>query len=203
MDGSSNGLNSKDFMMNMKKYDIINLDKEATGIYSETGTNIALAGDLSSTTVGAKGIANKNKTSSAVGSVSNAGNISLLGDESIGLYGENLTLIENLAGKTIEVGNSTLKSSVGIYGENTTTIRNDGNILFGNGAVGIYGKGVNSLINSLTGVITNNAKTGGTGIFAKDSLVENRGQIVLGDTSNGIYTSNGVIDNYGDITVGN
>lgn len=182
---------------------IINLDKDATGIYSETGTNIALTGNISSTSMGAKGIANKNKTLLAAGSVSNAGNISLLGDESVGLYGENLSLIENQSGKIIEVGNSTLKSSVGIYGENSTIIKNEGSIAFGNGAVGIYGKGVNSLINTSTGIITNNAKTGGTGMFAKDSSVENRGQIILGDTSNGIYTLNGVIDNYNNITVGN
>ncbi|MBP9477492.1 MAG: autotransporter-associated N-terminal domain-containing protein [Sebaldella sp.] len=181
----------------------INLGLEATGIYSEKGTNTVLSGNIQSSSIGAKGIVNKNKTSLVSGSITNNGNINLLGNESIGIYGENLNLIENLSGKTVEVGDSTLKSSVGIYGENTVSVRNDGNILFGSGAVGIYGKGINSLVNSSTGIITNNNKTNGTGMYAKDSLVENRGQILLGDTSNGIYTENGLIDNYGDITVGN
>ena len=181
----------------------ITLDSEATGMYGEEGTDMDLSGSIFSSSRGAKGIANKNTTSSGTGRISNDGNINLLGDESVGIYGDGLNLIENLSGKTIEVGNSNVKSSVGIYGKNVAAVRNDGSLIFGAGATGIYGDGVTSIVNSSTGLITNNSKTEGTGIFARNSFVENRGSILLGDTSNGIYAENGSIENYGDITVGN
>ncbi|MCP1224255.1 autotransporter-associated N-terminal domain-containing protein, partial [Sebaldella sp. S0638] len=182
----------------------INLGIGSTGIYGENGGNIKLDGSIISAAYGAKGIASKN---SAVTWIENSGTIDLSGAASVGMYGEGIAQLKNSSGKIIKIGDgdsANSKSGVGIFGLNSDNIINEGIIEFGNEAVGIYGENITSLIeNKAGGLLTNNGGQKGTGIFAKGSMVENRGTIVLGDTSNGIYSDNGLVNNYNNITVGN
>ena len=182
----------------------INLGTGSTGIYGENGGNIQLDGSILSAAYGAKGIASKN---SAVTWIENSGMINLSGAASVGMYGEGIAQIRNSSGKTIKIGDGDTinsKSGVGIFGLNSDSIVNEGIIEFGNEAAGIYGENITSGIENRAGsLLTNNGGQKGTGIFAKGSMVENRGNIAMGDASNGIYSDNGLVNNYSNITVGN
>ncbi|MGF6907398.1 autotransporter-associated N-terminal domain-containing protein [Fusobacterium sp. PH5-44] len=171
------------------------VETDAIGILDTGNSDIVYNGNLTAMTTDAKGI-----VSSGTGSVINQRNIILTGDSSIGIYGENSTLLENFGSGIIEIGNGTLvSSSVGLYGRQVSQINNKGTIKISENSVGIYGE--NSNVNNI-GIIQNTIGNN-TGIYGKNSNVTNSGSINLSDGSNGIYVDNGIISNMGNINTGN
>lgn len=177
----------------------INIDltgTEAIGVFTTNSGNINYSGNMLSTTVKNKGIIN-----TGTGTTLNSGNIQLTGDSSIGMYGENGTMINN---SSVEVGNgaytgSVLNSAVAMYGKNVTSVSNNGNIKIGTDAVGIFGE--NTTVTNSNSIQSTGAKS--TGIYGLQGSASNAGNIVLGDSSNGIFVKNGtMITNTGNITVG-
>ncbi|BBA51050.1 putative autotransporter [Fusobacterium varium] len=177
----------------------INVDltgTEAIGVFTTNNGNINYSGSMLSTTIKNKGIIN-----TGTGTTLNSGNIQLTGDSSIGMYGENGTMINN---SSVEVGNGAytglvLNSAVAMYGKNVTSVSNNGNIKIGTDAVGIFGE--NTVVTNSSSIQSTGAKS--TGIYGLQGSASNAGNIVLGDSSNGIFVKNGtMIINTGNITVG-
>ncbi|WP_462425097.1 autotransporter-associated N-terminal domain-containing protein [Fusobacterium sp. THCT13E1] len=170
---------------------------EAIGVFTTNNGNINYSGNMSSSTIKNKGIIN-----TGTGTTVNSGTIQLTGDSSIGMYGENGTMINN---SSIEVGNGAytgliLNSAVAMYGKNVTSVSNSGNIKIGKDAVGIFGE--NTVVTNSNSIQSTGAKS--TGIYGLQGSASNTGSIVLGDSSNGIFVKNGTtITNTGNITVGN
>ncbi|WP_339007971.1 autotransporter-associated N-terminal domain-containing protein [Fusobacterium varium] len=170
---------------------------EAIGVFTTNNGNINYSGNMSSSTIKNKGIIN-----TGTGTTVNSGTIQLTGDSSIGMYGENGTMINN---SSIEVGNGAytgliLNSAVAMYGKNVTSVSNSGNIKIGKDAVGIFGE--NTVVTNSNSIQSTGAKS--TGIYGLQGSASNTGSIVLGNSSNGIFVKNGTtITNTGNITVGN
>lgn len=178
----------------------INIDltgTEAIGVFTTNNGNINYSGNMSSATMKNKGIIN-----TGTGTTVNNGNIKLTGDSSIGIYGENGTIINN---SSVEAGNgaytgSVLNSAVAMYGKNVTSVSNNGNIKIGKDAVGIFGE--NTVVTNSSSIQSTGAKS--TGIYGLQGSASNIGNIILGDNSNGIFVKNGtLITNTGNIAVGN
>jgi hypothetical protein len=163
-----------------------------------TGTgDIAYSGTLTSSVQSARGILLMNG-----GSITNSGAISLTGQDTMGLYGMNTDSIENSTGGLVAItGGADKGAAVAIYGNRSKAITNRGTVSMIANAVGIYGIGA-EILNDATGLIKN-AGQENTGIYAKGGSVKNKGSILLGDTSNGIYAEDyALVENTGNITVG-
>ena len=128
----------------------------------------------------------------------NKGNISLLGDSSVGIFAKNI-LNEGVINLSSKGEND--KFSAALVGEN---IKNTGTInLNKEYEVGMYGVGTSTDRAILTndGVINLNANNQ-IGMYAKFADIKNSGDInVNAQNSIGIYANNSVIDNTGKITL--
>lgn len=128
----------------------------------------------------------------------NKGNISLLGDSSVGIFAKNI-LNEGAINLSSKGEND--KFSAALVGEN---IKNTGTInLNKEYEVGMYGVGTSTDRAILTndGVINLNANNQ-IGMYAKFADIKNSGDInVNAQNSIGIYANNSVIDNTGKITL--
>ena len=176
---------------------IVDTEKKLT-----TNTQVAL-GAVNETTTAGNGSTAENKgeivsdrTNDGIGIYAkdtgskaiNDGTITMMGNKAVGMYGENVTTLENKTGKSIEVKK---EKSVGMYakvtGTNTLTAQNDGTIITNNDkSVGIY------LQNDETSPIIANLK-------ASNKKVEIKG----GTESIGIYAPASTISNIGTITMAN
>ena len=167
-----------------------------------TNTQVALAAVNETTTVGNgstaenKGTIVSDRRNDGIGiyakdtgsKATNDGTITMMGNKAVGMYGENVTTLENKTGKSIEVKE---KESVGMYakvtGTNTLTAQNDGTIITNKDkSVGIY------LQNDETSPIIANLK-------ASNKKVEIKG----GTESIGIYAPKATISDVGTITMEN
>lgn len=128
----------------------------------------------------------------------NKGNISLLGDSSVGIFAKNI-LNEGVINLSSKGEND--KFSAALVGEN---IKNTGTInLNKEYEVGMYGIGTstNKAVLTNDGVINLNANNQ-IGMYAKFANIKNSGDInVNAQNSIGIYANNSVIDNTGKITL--
>lgn len=128
----------------------------------------------------------------------NKGNISLLGDSSVGIFAKNI-LNEGAINLSSKGEND--KFSAALVGEN---IKNTGTInLNKEYEVGMYGVGTsaNKAVLTNDGVINLNANNQ-IGMYAKFADIKNSGDInVNAQNSIGIYANNSVIDNTGKITL--
>ena len=191
-----------------------------------TNTQVALAAvdgivhPVGSTTVSGstaenKGIIVSNRTNDGIGIYArdngskaiNDGTITMNGTKAVGMYGENVTTLENKTGKSIEV---TEEQSAGMYarvtGDNTLTAQNNGKIITNKQkSVGIYLKNDTTLptgsTNPAAAKLTASNKEieiiGGTesiGIYAPASTVSRVGKVTMADTvtkSIAVYLSKG------------
>ena len=173
-----------------------------TGRTLKTNTQVALAAVNETTTAGNgstaenKGTIVSDRRNDGIGiyakdtgsKATNDGTITMMGNKAVGMYGENVTTLENKTGKSIEVKE---KESVGMYakvtGTNTLTAQNDGTIITNKDkSVGIY------LQNDETSPIIANLK-------ASNKKVEIKG----GTESIGIYAPKATISDVGTITMEN
>ena len=191
-----------------------------------TNTQVALAAvdgivhPVGSTTVSGskaenKGIIVSNRTNDGIGIYArdngskaiNDGTITMNGTKAVGMYGENVTTLENKTGKSIEVKE---EQSAGMYarvtGDNTLTAQNNGKIITNKQkSVGIYLKNDTTLPTGSTNpaaskLIAFNKEIeikGGTesiGIYAPASTVSRVGKVTMADTvtkSIAVYLSKG------------
>ena len=125
----------------------------------------------------------------------NSGSIKA-GDSSMGLANINANKLENTG--IVEVGNGTsTEDSVAIYGKDVALIKNINTLKLKNNGIGIYGE--NSAIENTGDIISTGSVN--YGIYSNNSEVNNRGNIVVGENSNGIFSTSNVI-NTGNITTG-
>ena len=198
----------------------------ANGKTLTTNTQVALAAvdgivhPVGSTTVSGstaenKGIIVSNRTNNGIGIYArdngskaiNDGTITMNGEKAVGMYGENVTTLENKTGKSIEVKK---EQSAGMYarvtGDNTLTAQNNGKIITNKQkSVGIYLKNDTTLptgsTNPAASKLTASNKEieikGGTesiGIYAPASTVSSVGKVTMADTvtkSIAVYLSKG------------
>ena len=198
----------------------------ANGKTLTTNTQVALAAvdgivhPVGSTTVSGSTAENKgtivsNRTNDGIGIYArdngskaiNDGTITMNGTKAVGMYGENVTTLENKTGKSIEV---TEEQSAGMYarvtGDNTLTAQNNGKIITNKQkSVGIYLKNDTTLptgsTNPAAAKLTASNKEieiiGGTesiGIYAPASTVSRVGKVTMADTvtkSIAVYLSKG------------
>ena len=170
-----------------------------------TNTNVALAAVDGTSTAGSGSTAQNNGTilstrtnGGGIGIYSkdngskgiNAGTITMQGKNAVGMYGKNVTTLENQANKVIETQK---EESVGMYGEvdgagtNKFTVKNAGTINIGEKkSAGIY------------------VKNASTGSNLEDNLkVENNGEINLnsGEELIGIYAPKSTVSKVGKISL--
>lgn len=192
---SGNGIyinNDKNFQSNVT---LGLVDEESIGILSTKNGNLTYSGKIDSDKAKVKGLVHTGK-----GDTINSGEIKLSGTSSIGAYAAGGNTLENTNKIEIAKGTATA-TAVGLYAKNQTSVKNSGTIKMAESAIGIYGENT-SIIN--TGTISNAGKNN-NGIYAKESNVNNSGDIILGDSSNGIYASSTAvktITNSKNITVG-
>ena len=198
----------------------------ANGKTLTTNTQVVLAAvdgivhPVGSTTVSGstaenKGIIVSNRTNDGIGIYArdngskaiNDGTITMNGEKAVGMYGENVTTLENKTGKSIEVKK---EQSAGMYarvtGDNTLTAQNNGKIITNKQkSVGIYLKNDTTLptgsTNPAASKLTASNKEieikGGTesiGIYAPASTVSSVGKVTMADTvtkSIAVYLSKG------------
>ena len=169
-----------------------------------TNTNVALAAVDGTSTAGSGSTAQNNGTilstraNDGIGIYSkdkgskgiNAGTITMQGKKAVGMYGKNVTTLENQANKVIETQK---EESVGMYGEvdgagtNKFTVKNAGKINIGEKkSAGIYVK---------------NASTGSN--LEENLKIENNGEIDLnnGEELIGIYAPKSTVSKVGKISL--
>ena len=169
-----------------------------------TNTNVALAAVDGTSTAGSGSTAQNNGTilstraNDGIGIYSkdkgskgiNAGTITMQGKKAVGMYGKNVTILENQANKVIETQK---EESVGMYGEvdgagtNKFTVKNAGKINIGEKkSAGIYVK---------------NASTGSN--LEENLKIENNGEINLnnGEELIGIYAPKSIVSKVGKISL--
>ena len=198
----------------------------ANGKTLTTNTQVALAAvdgivhPVGSTTVSGSKAENKgtivsNRTDDGIGIYArdngskaiNDGTITMNGKKAVGMYGENVTTLENKTGKSIEVKE---EQSAGMYarvtGDNTLTAQNNGKIITNKQkSVGIYLKNdttlptgsTNPAASKLTAFNKEIEIKGGIesiGIYAPASTVSRVGKVTMADTvtkSIAVYLSKG------------
>ena len=177
----------------------IKLGTNSTGI-SVRNAKLNNTGNIESR--GVNSIKNIGIYSSGNKGLTNSGNITLLGNQSTGIYSEGSNIINT--GK-ISVGNSAdaKNPSIGIYSKNGK-IENSGEISTGNKSVGLYGTDVDLKANTK---VTSGDE--GTGIYSTGGTVnlENNSQITVGNNgATAVYYAgkNGnVVSNTDKLNVGN
>lgn len=182
--------------MYAKKGSLINsgeilANSQGAGMFSDEDAKISNLNKILLNKENSVGIYTKNE---AV----NKGNISLLGDSSVGIFAKNILNdgVINLSSK-----GENDKFSAALVGEN---IKNTGTInLNKEYEVGMYGIGTstNKAVLTNDGAINLNANNQ-IGMYAKFADIKNSGDInVNAQNSIGIYANNSVIDNTGKITL--
>ena len=177
----------------------IKLGTNSTGI-SVRNAKLDNTGNIESR--GVNSIKNIGIYSSGNKGLTNSGNITLLGNQSTGIYSEGSNIINT--GK-ISVGNSAdaKNPSIGVYSKNGK-IENSGEISTGNKSVGLYGTDVDLKANTK---VTSGDE--GTGIYSTGGTVnlENNSQITVGNNgATAVYYAgkNGnVVSNTDKLNVGN
>ena len=170
-----------------------------------TNTNVALAAVDGTSTAGSGSTAQNNGTilstrtnGGGIGIYSkdngskgiNAGTITMQGKNAVGMYGKNVTTLENQAGKLIETQK---EESVGMYGEVDGTGTNKF-IVKNSGKINIDEK-------KSAGIYVKNASTGSN---LEDNLkIENNGEINLnsGEELIGIYAPKSTVSKVGKISL--
>ena len=182
--------------MYAKKGSLINsgeilANSQGAGMFSDKDAKISNLNKILLNRENSVGIYTKNE---AV----NKGNISLLGDSSIGIFAKNI-LNDGVIDLNSKGEND--KFSAALMGKN---IKNTGTInLNKEYEVGMYGVGTstNKAVLTNDGVINLNANNQ-IGMYAKFADIKNSGDInVNAQNSIGIYANNSVIDNTGKITL--
>ena len=151
-----------------------------------SGSTAQNSGTILSTRTNGGGIGIYSKDNGSKGI--NAGTITMQGKNAVGMYGKNVTTLENQAGKLIETQK---EESVGMYGEvdgtNQFTVKNNGTINIGEKkSAGIY------------------VKNASTGSNPEENLkIENNGEINLrsGEELIGIYAPKSTISKVGKISL--
>lgn len=169
----------------------ISANSQGAGMFSDEDAKILNLNKILLNNKNSIGIYTKNEAT-------NKGNISLLGDSSVGIFAKNI-LNEGVINLSSKGEND--KFSAALVGEN---IKNTGTInLNKEYEVGMYGVGTSTDRAILTndGVINLNANNQ-IGMYAKFADIKNSGDInVNAQNSIGIYANNSVIDNTGKITL--
>lgn len=180
-----------------------------TGIYAKGTGKVENIGNIASATDRTYGILSKGIEIGNTGNIDvkadgifvdgnnivNSGSIKA-GDSSMGLANINANKLENTG--IIQVGNGTsTEDSVAIYGKDVALIKNINTLKLKNNGIGIYGE--NSTIENTGDIISTGSVN--YGIYSNNSEVNNRGNIVVGENSNGIFSTSNVI-NTGNITTG-
>lgn len=194
--GKININGENDVGMYAKKGSLINsgeisANSQGAGMFSDEDAKISNLNKILLNKENSIGIYTKNE---AV----NKGNISLLGDSSVGIFAKNI-LNEGVIDLNSKGEND--KFSAALMGKN---IKNTGTInLNKEYEVGMYGVGTstNKAILTNDGAINLNANNQ-IGMYAKFADIKNSGDInVNAQNSIGIYANNSVIDNTGKITL--
>lgn len=182
--------------MYAKKGSLINsgeilASSQGAGMFSDEDAKISNLNKILLNKENSIGIYTKNEAT-------NKGNISLLGDSSVGIFAKNI-LNEGVINLSSKGEND--KFSAALMGKN---IKNTGTInLNKEYEVGMYGIGTftNKAVLTNDGVINLNANNQ-IGMYAKFANIKNSGDInVNAQNSIGIYANNSVIDNTGKITL--
>ncbi|QUB97535.1 autotransporter-associated N-terminal domain-containing protein [Leptotrichia sp. oral taxon 221] len=175
----------------------ITLDDGAIFIYSDATSPVGVNGiynkqDLTSIGNGVIGIYQKG------GTITNDGKLLFnTGTKNTGIYTTSGLATNNAVG-TIEVG----ATNFGMVTK-TGKLVNDGTIkITASKGTGIYSE--NATVDSVKnkGLITGAGITDVVGIYGKGISNEANGTIVMGDDSIGIYSNEGHVGNYGNLTVG-
>ena len=166
-------------------------NSQGAGMFSDEDAKISNLNKILLNKENSIGIYTKNEAT-------NKGNISLLGDGSVGIFAKNI-LNEGVINLSSKGEND--KFSAALMGKN---IKNTGTInLNKEYEVGMYGIGTftNKAVLTNDGVINLNANNQ-IGIYAKFADIKNSGDInVNTQDSIGVYADNSVIDNTGKITL--
>lgn len=169
----------------------ISANSQGAGMFSDEDAKILNLNKILLNNKNSIGIYTKNEAT-------NKGNISLLGDSSVGIFAKNI-LNEGVIDFNSKGEND--KFSAALVGEN---IKNTGTInLNKEYEVGMYGVGTstNKAVLTNDGVINLNANNQ-IGMYAKFADIKNSGDInVNAQDSIGVYADNSVIDNTGKITL--
>ena len=209
------GNDYKTFMLYLSKLALnqsINLD-DANDAYNQLEiSNSSIDNNNSNTITGTQAgqtaIAQENLTTNrnAV-TLNNNGAINLSGANSTGMYAKFGVLNNNATG-TITLGDT----STGLYGVGDSILTNTGTITMGSNSTGMYSEGSTSQGVTNAGTITSSG-TASVGVLFKPAatlaagaVLENTGNITLGDNSVGLYgestATNYTTSNSGNITVG-
>ncbi len=201
IEDNSAGISVRDTGSRIENTGNISVGKGSDALYLKDGDTVINYGNLSGIKEDIIGI----HSDTITGSVDNYGNITLLGNQSVGIYtkGNNAQTVNNYG--TITVGDSAniLNSSTGIYYSNSAPgIINSNNIIAGNKSVGIYSlestvnqNGILKIGNESIGIYSN----GGNAVFGAASTLE------TGNNSVGVYSQQSEIININtnnDIKIG-
>ena len=209
------GSDYKTFMLYLSKLALnqsINLD-DANDAYNQLEiSNSSIDNNNSNTITGTQAgqtaIAQENLTTNRTKvTLNNDGSINLSGANSTGMYAKFGVLNNNATG-TITIGDT----STGLYGVADSVLTNTGTITMGSSSTGMYSEGSTTQGVTNAGTITS-AGTTSVGVLFKPAatlaagaVLENTGNITLGDSSVGLYgdstATNYTASNSGNITVG-
>ena len=188
----------------------ITIGQGSQGMYGKNTTGVINTGTITSTAANATGA-----FVDGLIPFTNSGRISLLGDDSIGMFSVaapgSTALLHNTSTGIVKIGNSTNPANPGValYSENEDeVIINDGEIEVGQRSLGIYKFGYPTL----SGTITQNGKItvgdGGTGIYSQGDLITiSPSSVMILQGSNetiGIYATSGsvVTNNSSNLSIG-
>ena len=137
-------------------------------------------------------VKNNNASGTAATTLANnsgTGNLTLSGDKSIGMVADKGTLTNDAGAKI----NMTGQEQVAMYGNNSSSLINNGEINLTTSTTSISSVGMYT--DDVATEITNNGKiTGGNntyGIFGKTVTLGSTGEITVGDTGVGVYSTEG------------
>lgn len=180
------------------------ISNDDTIFISSENSNVTLtsAASITSTNAEVTGVYSKD------GSVVNNGALSLTGNKSSALYGENTNITNSNTGN-ITVGTN----GSGMYIKNNTAAtfngNNSGAITLGAGSVGMRGEGEVALVNTATGNISSTglgalgmSQSGGTRNLENAGTITLTGDKSIGMHSESITTSGHQVKNTGTITLG-
>ena len=145
-------------------------------------------------TIGDKGVGvYLNNTALGQGDVTVNGNVSVGGNEAIGIQASNA--------KTYLYGDLSVGAgdSKGIFSENDGDVETTGDITVGSNSLGIYKNG-NAEVKTAAGKTIIIADDG-YGIFAKGAKVTNNGAVTVGKNGVGIYVDGNDLNSAGNVTV--
>ena len=174
----------------------VTMDDGAIFIYSEAtgGTGIQNAQDLTAAGNDIIGIYQEG------GIIKNTGKLDFnTGTKNTGIYTKTGTAINEAAG-IIEVGatNFGMVTKTGkLINDGTGTIK-----ITASKGTGIYSENANTDAVQNKGLITGAGVTDAVGIYGKGISNESTGTITMGDNSIGIYSNDGDVKNFGNLTVG-